>query len=171
MSRFSDKALIHLKDAGWYPGRQIDTTEIEETLSAQGFKIFPAAQQFWQEFDGIGYACPYTDKSGDYIEFDAVWVAEIEFPKFETYMRQVGKPLCPIGQRDCEVFLIDPEGCIYGAEGGTAGLYSYSVDDFVNNFAEGRDASWVWKKGHHLGPKWIVNIWEALCIVVSGLRR
>ena len=143
--RFSDNTIKYLTKAGWYPGRSIDISEIEQTLTQIGFDIFPAAQAFWREFDGIDYVYQYADSRGGCVGFEALLAGEPPFEKFKKSMEDVSQPLCPIGMRagEVEIFAIDPDSRIYGIEGGI-GLYCDSPDYFIENLPKGRNAIWAW---------------------------
>lgn len=39
--------------AGWYPGRSVDTTKIEQSYKATGLPFFSAGINFFREFSGI----------------------------------------------------------------------------------------------------------------------
>lgn len=46
----TQKTIEALKEAGWYPGRKINTKQMEDYLISVGYKVFPAATAFLEEF-------------------------------------------------------------------------------------------------------------------------
>jgi hypothetical protein len=145
-ARFTESTLLYLQQAGWFPGRRINIAPIEQTLSKQGFQILDAATQFWREFDMLDYAVPYHENTVALIQFDALFTAENNYYKFQTIMNQLKQPVCPIGQREFEIMVIDPSGqiCAYGEK--KVGLYASTADEFIETFSKGHQAQWPWRK-------------------------
>ena len=86
-----------LRNAGWYPGRKIDTSTWPDRLEKSGFTQTEAAEHFLSEFGGLvinqsgsGITCAH-----ELFKFDPL-LAEGEDGRFEGWAVYLGEPLSPI---------------------------------------------------------------------------
>jgi hypothetical protein len=151
VERFSEKTLKYLTTCGWYPGRQIDIRKVEESLAANGLRIFPAAQEFWREFGNLYYQ--WDDQNGySYLDCDLEYISEDTPEHISKWAFKAGTDLLPIGEIESgmETAYITPEGSIYtigpGRDGRGSLIYWIdSADEFINNLPESNSAPWKWR--------------------------
>lgn len=58
MSRFSKKTMNILKQAGWYPNRRVNITEILNIAAKEGIYFDENIQSFLYEFEGLEFHYP-----------------------------------------------------------------------------------------------------------------
>ncbi|MCA9072654.1 MAG: SUKH-3 domain-containing protein, partial [Planctomycetaceae bacterium] len=51
-----------LKQAGWFPGREVDYSAIRKATEKRSYQIHEAAEQFYREFSGLYFS--YKNESG-----------------------------------------------------------------------------------------------------------
>ena len=89
-----------LQDAGWNPGRSIDTGNYELLLQKQKLPVVPAAIKIIQEFGGLRLAgtSEYTKTAYTWVDFDPEFACDIQS---EEFLRAIGtilkKPVSPVG--------------------------------------------------------------------------
>ncbi|MFJ2748819.1 SUKH-3 domain-containing protein [Streptomyces sp. NPDC087297] len=105
-----------LRGAGWYPGRNVDTTVWRERLEADGFRIHSAAEDFLREFGGltvVGGGSGIT-RAREPFELDPL-LALGEDDRFGEWGEEIGHHLFPLGDLDHgHAFLgLDERGELY----------------------------------------------------------
>jgi hypothetical protein len=172
MERFSEETLKYLTACGWYPGRQIDISELEEALKKAEFKIFPAAQEFWREFGNLDYEWD-CGKFTDFALFDLELIAEYQTMrgKVMDLSFSAGTALLPIGEDPWSIYkyYISPSGAIYSLDPGPdgRGKLNYctdSADKFINYLPECMDAPWwaEWRAPFWVKRmKWFARTWKS----------
>lgn len=124
--KFSDRAIIVLERAGWFPGRDIQPQAAKwgEVLRAFGFTMFAAAETVLSEFGGLELQqYPDLDQSGLLpISFDVgriisegVESCVMLKENFELFEEALGMSLFPIGDSpDGYVISISEDGRVFG---------------------------------------------------------
>ncbi|MDR1766916.1 MAG: GNAT family N-acetyltransferase [Propionibacteriaceae bacterium] len=100
-----------LAAAGWFPGRQVDTTEIEAALAADGVEMTEAGRALIAEFDGLEVA------NGRYpIVLSALSaVRQGEGSAAATYSEVIGERVVPLGCYSHMTYWADEQGAIWGS--------------------------------------------------------
>lgn len=101
MPRFTDETEQALRDAGWTPGRTVDTRSWRQRLEKSGIVFHDAAQTFLAEFgglsvdvDGPGISCARSP-----FELDPD-LTDGEEDRFADWSQEIGAALVPIGELD-----------------------------------------------------------------------
>ncbi|MFJ8495936.1 SUKH-3 domain-containing protein [Streptomyces sp. NPDC094038] len=119
MVEFSSGAQAVLRDAGWFPGRRVDTSAWMATLGASGIAAYDAARKFLAEFGGlvVDISGPGIDRAREPFELDPL-LCSGEEDRFLEWGEEIWHSLFPIGVFDMgRYFLgIDEEGEIYLVE-------------------------------------------------------
>ncbi|MFD9162150.1 SUKH-3 domain-containing protein [Streptomyces sp. NPDC059558] len=105
-----------LRGAGWYPGRNVDTTGWRERLEVDGFRIHSAAEDFLREFGGltvVGGGSGIT-RAREPFELDPL-LALGEGDRFGEWGEEIGHHLFPLGELDHgQAFIgLDERGELY----------------------------------------------------------
>jgi hypothetical protein len=123
---FSDEVHHLLTEAGWFPGRVVDTLFYQQEAHRLNLPWLPAAETFLQEFGGLYCYFNRHDSSISRVFFDAARASA--FPDLPQLLREYSarvphQTLCVVGQAytDPLCLLMDAEGTLYGAFAG--GLY------------------------------------------------
>jgi hypothetical protein len=101
MARFSNTVELTLRDAGWFPGRNMGNQVGEWTreLSSDGFEIFPEAEKVLLEFGGLNVT---QDAPGVNCAREPFQVAPIlaagEADRFEEFAEYLKTQLYPLGE-------------------------------------------------------------------------
>lgn len=105
-----------LRDAGWYPGRNVDTSVWRERLEADGFRMHSAAEDFLREFGGltVGGSGSGITRAREPFALDPL-LALGEGDRFGEWGEVVGRHLFPLGELDHgHAFLgLDEHGDLY----------------------------------------------------------
>lgn len=113
---FTSKTNSLLKASGWYTGRQIDITHIENSLINAGFEVFPSVQSFLREFGDLTVIYPYDDnEETGRLQFGGVEIAIAYLDKMSAYSVLAQDKLCVIGSNNDDIVMMDPKGEIYYA--------------------------------------------------------
>lgn len=112
MSRFSKKTMNILKQAGWYPNRRADITEIMNHAMQQGIHIGENIQSFLYEFDGLEFRYP----DGKHLFY---FVAELHtdltyFNHFSYINNMTGEDSLIVGDTPDLLLVIGESGKMYG---------------------------------------------------------
>ncbi|MGV3607690.1 MAG: SUKH-3 domain-containing protein [Planctomycetaceae bacterium] len=124
-----------LKSAGWYPGRSVDISALENI----GVEIFPAARTVLQEFYGlhIGTCGPGKECATSDIRLDPLLAAHVieDFPKYEKGLRV---KLFPLGDvhRSHGFVVIDEMGRTYLMDDELV-PFARSFEDALKKFVKG----------------------------------
>lgn len=113
---FTEELKEKLTALGWYPERRVDITKDLEAVQQSGWEIFPMAQTFVEQFDGLG------NHSDDYLGFAGSgtnW--EYNDPdyieKFLAFEKSHDSRIFPIGEWNGWVLItIDEKGRILKGE-------------------------------------------------------
>ncbi|MFJ9940525.1 SUKH-3 domain-containing protein [Streptomyces erythrochromogenes] len=114
VSRFSSETDRALREAGWFPGRQVDIESWRSSM--RGFPMHAAAEEFLREFGGI-----YIQVSGPGVncmrtpfEIDPE-LALGEEDRFMELSHRFGCALFPIGAKEASEFFlsIDEDGTVF----------------------------------------------------------
>lgn len=106
--------------SGWYENRRIDTSNLLEKVSENGYEILPKVIEFLKEFDGliIRFYNLKNSLADDDVTIDFNKASELECIERirEDYQHRIGKRLCVIGTayREYFVLIMDEEGRVYG---------------------------------------------------------
>lgn len=121
MNRFSQKTKSCLENAGWISGRSEKSLcqNYEKLLEDRNFIVNPVVKRFLEEFGGLRVF--YLQNNGNQNSFHFnVYRAVVEHghdPDWICldYGRQVGKPLCVIGEVDSDnlVLSLSESGEVY----------------------------------------------------------
>lgn len=119
-TQFNSDTLVVLKDGGWFPGRNIDQSPIEQKIKNNGFFAFQAVLDFLSEFEGLAFKfLNRKNNLTDDFSFKLDRVLEIEVPErlIEDYMPRTNEKLCVIGTcyREHFVLMLSDTGKMYGA--------------------------------------------------------
>lgn len=114
--RFSQESERTLRQAGWYPGRTVDTAVWRVPLEESGFVFPEAAERFLAEFGGLSVDDhgPGITSARESFEFDPL-LAFGEDDRFGDWSASLGRVLAPLGELDGGRFFlgIDEQGVIY----------------------------------------------------------
>lgn len=122
-------ALTLLRDAGWHPGREVDTARDVAALVAEGYEVTEAAQRFLREYSGLtisGHTNPNP------IVIDGVTVARnADLGWCELYSDAIGSTLVPVGEYSNMVLYVDQGGEIWGGFDNDYGRGGSSLEEIV----------------------------------------
>lgn len=114
--RFSRESENTLRQAGWYPGRTVDTAVWRTPLEESGFAFHEAAVRFLAEFGGLSvdHYGPGITCAREPFEFDPL-LAFGEDDRFGEWGATIGRVIAPLGECDRGRFFlgIDEQGVIY----------------------------------------------------------
>jgi hypothetical protein len=115
---FSRPTMSVLREAGWQPGRQVDTTQYLHLLQSEGYEPSRAVDDFLRDFGGIRVVFPRRNVPGQNEEFhfDPAIAAHHASPGWvKSYSARVGAQLCPIGEagRGYMLLTMDPTGRVF----------------------------------------------------------
>ena len=123
MFAFIDEVHHVLTEAGWFPGRTVDTQPYQEQAAALRLPWHPAADAFLREFGGLSCYFTRRDHSTTHVFFDVSKAAA--FPDLSRLLHEYSPrvphhTLCVVGQAytDPLCLLLDNEGTLYGAFAG-----------------------------------------------------
>ncbi|OQD69637.1 hypothetical protein PENPOL_c002G01565 [Penicillium polonicum] len=120
-----------LRNAGWRPGRKINTSAWRDQLGMSGFVWTEAAEHFLSEFGGlvINHCGPGISCARSPFELDPL-LAEGEDDRFAEWATVLGEPLSPIGQLD--------HGRFFLGISGSGDIYL--VETWLASFGSGQEA-------------------------------
>lgn len=120
-----------LRNAGWRPGRKINTSVWRDRLEMSGFVWTEAAEHFLSEFGGlvINQSGPGISCARGSFEFDPL-LAEGEDDRFAEWALVLGEPLSPIGELD--------HGRLFLGISGSGDIYL--VETWPASFGSGQEA-------------------------------
>ncbi|MEV6241607.1 SUKH-3 domain-containing protein [Lentzea sp. NPDC051838] len=114
--RFSPESERTLRQAGWYPGRTIDTAKWRVPLEESGFVFPEAAERFLGEFGGLSVEDQGSGitTAREAFEFDPL-LAFGEDDRFGALGALIGRVIAPLGELANDGFFlgVDEEGVIY----------------------------------------------------------
>jgi len=143
MAALSPRTYTMLTQAGWYPGRQIDTRTYEHTLQAKGYPVHPVVVEFLREFGGLSVSVEIEDQSYLYklFHFNAELAAKASLSSIinDYYNIRVGAHLCVIGEarNDHLTLLMDSTGHVYGGIDDTLAYFGESGGTAVEELCSG----------------------------------
>ncbi|MGW9449712.1 SUKH-3 domain-containing protein [Streptomyces sp. NPDC055632] len=109
-----------LRDAGWYPGRSVDTAGWKERLERDGFRVHAAAEDFLREFGGLeaGHLGSGVTRAREPFDLDPL-LGLGEDDRFGEWSEEIGHSLFPVGGLGHgHAFLgLDESGELYVVEG------------------------------------------------------
>ncbi|MFD7163618.1 SUKH-3 domain-containing protein [Streptomyces violascens] len=90
-----------LRDAGWVPGRRVDTSVWRERLEADGFRLHEVAESFLGEFGGLvfGHGGPGVTRAREPFEFDPELLVG-ESDRFTGWGAELSRTFAPVGELD-----------------------------------------------------------------------
>ena len=123
----SEKSQILLKQAGWFSGRQVNTSAWEDALTKNGYPIFPEASRFIAEFGGLVLVVTYAPlfhfpslgfprSVTDECHFDVTRTISHTFRQnVAAVSALLDVPLCPVGEfySGSATLLMAPNGIVY----------------------------------------------------------
>ncbi|MER8235672.1 SUKH-3 domain-containing protein [Streptomyces sp. NPDC094049] len=105
-----------LREAGWHPGRAVDTRGWKERLEQDGFRSHAAAEDFLREFGGlaVGHGGAGITRAREPFDLDPL-LALGEADRFGEWGEEIGHHLFPVGELDRgHAFLgLDEDGGLY----------------------------------------------------------
>ncbi|KAJ5804995.1 SUKH-3 immunity protein [Penicillium riverlandense] len=101
MEDYTNETDCVLRDAGWNPGRRVDTGELRRRLEQFGFVVSEAAERFLSEFNGLVFdiSGPGISRARESFKFEPLW-NEGEDDRFTKRSQTIGESLTPIGVLD-----------------------------------------------------------------------
>lgn len=117
MNHFSPKTEKQLRDAGWFPGRNIDPPPYAETLMYHGFTVSSTVRDFFAEFGGLRILRvdmhPRAQDSWFDFQLEHFHFSSVKHSN-DYYQEEVGELLCVIGHADNALMLfMTPDGTVY----------------------------------------------------------
>lgn len=116
----SENVLKALTTAGWFEGREIDTTGIEQYLIKSGYEVFPTVKKFLKEFGMIEIVVDKPENQGnkqDRSHTNPEKAISNYYTKgsFEQEEKFAGEKLVPVGQirNEYQLLLISESGKVY----------------------------------------------------------
>lgn len=102
----SAHSALRLRLGGWFPGRRVETYDIESKLVAAGYVVSAIPLNILREFYPLSF---FSKKTGRGINFrgDIVRPDREEFPDLEAI---VGQPCCQIAQSSFGIIYATPAG-------------------------------------------------------------
>lgn len=112
--------LATLREAGWHPGRAVDTGPWEERLKGEGYTVGTAARRFLGEYGGLVVSPP---RHGDQkfgsgrIRLDPAWAFGCR--AMSAYREaQLGVELCAVGEWETNFMLfVGTDGRVFADDG------------------------------------------------------
>ncbi|MFI1995141.1 SUKH-3 domain-containing protein [Actinoplanes sp. NPDC020271] len=97
---FAAETRQTLEEYGWHSGRQVDTTQWESELVADGFpSLHPAARVFLERFGGLWFLDGGSGVTRAREPFELVPTAcEGEADRFIEWSAHLGRSIAPIGE-------------------------------------------------------------------------
>ena len=123
----SEKSQVLLKTAGWFAGRNVDTSVWEAALVKEGYPLFPCVSRFIAEFGGLHITYTYvppiqlpflglpTHRTYE-CHFDVIrTINHTFFVNVKALSEYVGFALCPVGEfyYDGSPLLMAADGAVY----------------------------------------------------------
>ena len=153
-----NKTIEMLTAAGWYPGRCVDVSVCKKELLENNLELFPAAEQFLQEFSGITLSWQYQIDIGmdgpkiidrtqvikfNWIDFEYAPLEDIEY-----FKSQVGDDLCFVGKRESDwvYFAICRDGRFVGNNDGEMCLYGNNIEEGLINIVHWKSPIMCWNE-------------------------
>lgn len=143
-TEFNSDTLTVLKNGGWFPGRNIDQSQIEQKIKNNGYYAFKAVLDFLSEFEGLSFKfLNRKNNRPDDFNFKLDRVLEIEVPEklVEDYMPRTNEKLCVIGTccREHFVLMLSDTGKMYGAYDDYLVLFGESTASALNAIVCGHE--------------------------------
>ncbi len=149
--RFSDYTQQRLKDAGWFPNRNI-ANKIQYPKQVE---IFPIAYEIISEFGNLQIGTEYSMQPGIELATAALWIEPskaIAHESIESAQEIIGEKVYPIGLVDFDnssigAIYVNQIGCVFRL-GDTEDFYGNDFDKALQKMLEGimpipiEDASW-----------------------------
>lgn len=137
--RFSSLTCGLLRKAGWFEGRQVDTTAFCESILAQGLRPNDCAIAFLSEFGGLQVVHPHwkVQESNDLTVLDPEEAWGAIHP---SYARRIGAPFCSIGSAHNfhMVLLMTDVGHVFAGYDQILQRVGLSGDDALEAICSGR---------------------------------
>ena len=139
-----------LSTSGWYEGRCIDVTTIEEVLTHVEFLFFDQARQFVQEFGNlcVNHICtrwfhrmiPFEKQFDTYIRKELFSSVEMVLDDLVSYERCLGKHLCFVGDvyGNTGELYIRTDGRMYAVNDQYVLFLGESIYESINNLCVNR---------------------------------
>jgi hypothetical protein len=109
-----------LRDAGWYPGRRVDTADWRSRFAETGLTMHDAAAEFLGQFGGLQLDAqgPGITRAREAFELDPMLVWNSEEDRFIGWSTEIERALFPIGELDHGRFFlgIDEHAELYVVE-------------------------------------------------------
>lgn len=137
MSEFSSRTHEILREAGWFPGRHIDTAAWNSSFAETGLTMPPAVAAFLGEFGGLGFDLTVSGgpRPWSSCEIDPMVAWRSEEPTFTKWSRLIGRNLFPVGEvnRGSALLGMDETGNLYLVHSSIAsfGRMVGALDDLI----------------------------------------
>jgi hypothetical protein len=158
MQQFSSKTKFILAASGWYEGRKIDASPYVDRLEAKGYRVFPIAREFFEQFGDLilhksrpieprrssmlrqifellrsqlkhPNPNPWLDLRGEQtLRHFTLWEPQ-------DFIEELNTPMCPIGHcSDGIIYTIDAEGNVYGLYWSTVLFIGESGENAIERY-------------------------------------
>lgn len=103
-----------LREAGWHPGRAVDTTGWKQQLEQDGFRSHAAAEDFLGEFGElvIGHGGAGITRAREPVDLDSL-LALGEADRFDEWGEEIGHHLFPVGELAGRFLGLGEDGELY----------------------------------------------------------
>ncbi|MFF9065102.1 SUKH-3 domain-containing protein [Streptomyces sp. NPDC014891] len=107
-----------LREAGWHPGRAVDTARWTRQLEQDGFRSHAAAENFLREFGGLatGHGGAGITRAREVFDLDPL-LAQGEADRFYEWGEEIGHRLFPVGELAGRFLGLDEDGELYVVDG------------------------------------------------------
>ncbi|MEU4065899.1 SUKH-3 domain-containing protein [Streptomyces wedmorensis] len=107
-----------LREAGWHPGRAVDTTGWKQQLEQDGFRSHAAAEDFLRELGGlaVGHGGAGITRAREPFDLDPL-LALGEADRFDEWSEEIGHRLFPVGELAGGLLGLDEDGELYVVDG------------------------------------------------------
>ncbi|HEY5397174.1 MAG TPA: SUKH-3 domain-containing protein [Trebonia sp.] len=111
MTGLSDESQSVLREAGWTPGRRVDTSRWIDVIEAAGIAAHDAARRFLAEFGGlsIDISGSGVTRAREPFELDPLLCVGEE-GRFTEWGEEIGRSIFPIGVHDRGRFFLGIDG-------------------------------------------------------------
>jgi hypothetical protein len=133
---YSSHTLLCLTEAGWQPGRSVDTSPYETYIKQNGYTLNDSAIEFWREFGGLFIPLDVPQRHpSNVIRIDFTDIGSTYPEICQAYGEFVHDDLSPIGTLyECQQALyVAKSGRVYSSNEEWFGLIGEHGADAIDN--------------------------------------